>query len=188
MAPTLVFLFYELARNPCHADKLYEEIANIDTNEHHKLQGLSHLNGLINETLRLHPPVPSGGYRETPEEGLTVAGRYIPGRTTIVAPRYTISRLSSCFDEPHLFIPERWYDKLELIKNKRAFAPFSQGRYSCVGKALALAELRMVTATLVKNYHVSFAPGEDGSIVEGNMRDQFTAAPGELRLVFRNRD
>lgn len=92
MAPTLVFLFYELALNPSQADKLYDELRDVDIRDRQVLSTLPHLNALINETLRFHPAVPTGGYRDTPAEGMTIGGRYIPGNTTIVAPRYTISR------------------------------------------------------------------------------------------------
>lgn len=61
------------------------------------------------------------------------------------------------------------------------------GRYNCIGKNLALAELRFVTALLVIKYDVSFAEGEDGKFVDGDLMDQFTATPGRLRLVFRER-
>ena len=183
----MVFLFYELARNPLEAEKLYAEIHGVDITDHRTLQKLPHLNGLINEVLRIHPPVPSGGYRETPSEGVTIAGHPVPGQTTIVAPRYTIGRLESCFEHADQLVPERWYSKPAMVKDKRAFAPFSQGRYSCVGKNLALTELRFVTALLVGRYHTEFAPGEDGSKVEGRMKDQFTAAPGCLNLIFRPR-
>ena len=71
-----------------------------------------------------------------------------------------------------------------MIKDKTAFTPFSIGRYACVGKNLALAELRFVTALLVSNYDINFAPGEDGTRVCEDMKDQFTAAPGKLELVF----
>jgi len=74
-----------------------------------------------------------------------------------------------------------------MVKDKRAFAPFSIGRYSCVGKNLALSELRFVTALLVSKYDIAFAPGEAGIRVWKNMKDQFTAAPGKLELVFHAR-
>ena len=56
------------------------------------LQELPHLTGLINETLRLHPPVPSGGLRDTPPEGLTLGSTYIPGNTTVLIPQYSLGR------------------------------------------------------------------------------------------------
>ena len=61
------------------------------------------------------------------------------------------------------------------------------GRYNCIGKNLAYMELRAVTALLVSKYDVCFAPGEDGSSVEEDTLDQFTANPGELRVVFQAR-
>ena len=76
-------------------EKLRAEVDNVDLYDPRALQGLDHLNGCINEILRLHPSVPTGGYRETPPEGVMIAGRFIPGNTTVVAPRYTIGRRES---------------------------------------------------------------------------------------------
>ena len=113
--------------------------------------------------------------------------------------------VESCFEQAKEFIPERWYSKPEMIKNKSAYAPFALGmpliqlpqpieysrtcigRYSCVGKTLALQELRFVTALLASKYDISFPPGEDGRSVEEDTLDQFVSNPGELRVVFRAR-
>lgn len=62
-----------------------------------------------------------------------------------------------------------------------------EGRTSCVGKNLALTEIRMVTADLLSAFDVRFAPGDNGEAVELNMRDQLTANPGDLSLVFTPR-
>lgn len=62
------------------------------------------------------------------------------------------------------------------------------GRYSCIGKNLALQELRCVTALLASTYDVTFPPGEDGRGVEEDTRDQFTSSPGELKVSFRTRE
>lgn len=58
------------------------------------------------------------------------------------------------------------------------------GAYSCVGKNLALMELRSVIATVISEFDVSFAPGEDGMGAMGRAKDTFTLSPGELQLVF----
>ena len=57
-----------------------------------------------------------------------------------------------------------------------------------MGKNLALSELRFVAALLVQKYVIGFAPGEDGVRMTRDLRDQFTAAPGELNLSFELRD
>ena len=45
-------------------------------------------------------------------------------------------------------------------------------------------EIRYVTALLITKYDVSFALGEDGTTVLKNLKDNFTASPGKLNLVF----
>lgn len=92
LAPTLVYIFYELALEHKRAALIREELKNVDIRKHRALEACRYLNGVINETLRLHPPVPTHGYRQTPPEGIMVAGTFIPGGTTIVAPRYSFGR------------------------------------------------------------------------------------------------
>ena len=48
-------------------------------------------------------------------------------------------------------------------------------------------ELRSVVTSLVSEYDIAFAPGEDGTDVWKNMSDNFTAHPGSLKLSFRPR-
>ena len=71
-----------------------------------------------------------------------------------------------------------------MVADKKSFTPFNIGRYACVGKNLALAEIRFVAALLLSKYQITLAPGEDGITVWKSMKDQFTAVPGKLDLVF----
>jgi len=89
---TLVGIFNELARNPDHARKIYDEVQNLDVRDTKRLSKLPHLNGVISEGLRLYPALLTGGNRKSSEHGVTIRGRYIPPHTTIAAPRYSISR------------------------------------------------------------------------------------------------
>ena len=61
------------------------------------------------------------------------------------------------------------------------------GHFSCVGKQLALMELRMVIASTVWRYSVSFAPGEDGSTIEKETLDLMFLKAGKLELVFEKK-
>ena len=93
VATTLVYLFYQLAVNPYIQTRLRSELATIPSLfQTRPLKDLHYLEAVINETLRLHPVLPTGGIRQTGCEGVFVAGHYIPPYTTIVAPRYSISR------------------------------------------------------------------------------------------------
>jgi tryprostatin B 6-hydroxylase len=57
----------------------------------------------------------------------------------------------------------------------------------CIGKPLALMELRCVLAKLITAFDVEFAAGEDGTDLIQKSRDHFTIEPGPLRLVFKPR-
>lgn len=133
-AATLTFLFYHLAKDPSQVEKLRAELEPLlngkpllDPKDISKAQ---HLNGTIQEALRLHPAIPSGFPRVTPPEGIVINGTFIPGGTTVVIPVYAMQHDNANYPMAEEFIPERWYSKPELIKNKDAFLTWNIGEYS----------------------------------------------------------
>ncbi|KAK4173614.1 putative cytochrome P450 E-class, group I [Triangularia setosa] len=187
IAPTLVFCFYELVKNRKLQQRLREELGGVDIYDKGELAKCGLLTGVIKETMRLWPAVPTGGYRQTPEGGVEIAGKWVPGGVTIVSPRWSLGRLEEAFERADEFIPERWTTRSEMVRDGRGFQPFSQGRFNCVGKALAMAEMRFVIALLVTGFEVGFWDEEKGDRLLGELRDQFTASPGGLELEFRRR-
>lgn len=73
-------------------DDLFHELKGVDVSKTKALAELPFLNACINETLRLYPALMTGGNRMTTENGMMVAGKWIPPLTNIVAPQYIISR------------------------------------------------------------------------------------------------
>lgn len=65
--------------------------------------------------------------------------------------------------------------------------PFISGPYGCIGKHLAMNEMRVVIAKLVLAFDVSFAEGETGFDLFNQEKDCFTITPGKLELVFKER-
>ncbi|KAL2860742.1 cytochrome P450 [Aspergillus lucknowensis] len=192
---TLSTIFYELLRHPEEIEKLRAELAPFVDKEdpnneflHSKIAHLDHLNGVINEALRLYPVVPSGLQRKTPQEGIVVDGVHIPGETHVYCPEYALGRLDSVYARPEEFIPERWYKWPELIRDKTAFAPFSIGPFNCIGRPVALMNLRTTVARLITEFDIRFAPGEDGSQFLNNAKDNFVFYSGDLNMVFSRRD
>lgn len=69
------------------------------------------------------------------------------------------------------------------------FDPFQIiGPYGCVGKQLALMEIRLVIARIVTEFDVAFAPGEDGTALLEKSRETFTLLLAPLQLVFTKRE
>lgn len=128
VASTMTMLFYNLTRHPVQVKKLRAELDSLDSiYEARALKSLRHLNAVINETLRIYPPVSTGLLRVTPSDGLTVGHDYIPPGVTISTPLYNVGRLESCYVKAKEFIPERWYTD-SMIKDKSGFAPFFAGK------------------------------------------------------------
>ncbi|KAI0397483.1 benzoate 4-monooxygenase cytochrome P450 [Xylariaceae sp. FL0594] len=188
-APSLILLLYALARYPEHAAQIQEELKGVDITDVKALTNLEHLNGTINESMRLYPSILSFGSRVTPPEGLVVGDTVLPGEITVVAPRYSIGRLPTAYKDPESFVPERWYSRPDMIIERRAFAPFGLGRTACVGKNLALAQLRLASANLLSRYNIRLAGDEkDHDAAVRDLKDQLTANPGKLQLRFEKRD
>lgn len=73
-AASLTCLFLELALNPdkykllqVEVDKFYSEIEDVDQAT---LAKLPYMQACIDESLRMHPAVPSGVQRQTPPQGV----------------------------------------------------------------------------------------------------------------------
>jgi hypothetical protein len=55
------------------------------------------------------------------------------------------------------------------------FMPFSQGTRTCLGKNLALMELKLIVATVVKQYRIAL--GDIMKLGDMDMKDHFLALP-----------
>ena len=98
---------------------------------------------------------------------------------------YTTQRDPTVFVNPNDFLPQRWMDTQKITDAmKTLYMPFSQGSRACLGKNLALMELKLITAALVRDYKVDLAQGttEDSMTT----KDHFLVMPkgGRCDLIF----
>ncbi|KAJ5817055.1 hypothetical protein N7447_009288 [Penicillium robsamsonii] len=189
-ASTLTHIMYYLASQPGQLAKLRAEVEPLlvgrTTLDPKDVGEAKHLNGIIHEVLRLHPPIPSGFPRLTPKEGIVVDGTYIPGDTTVTVPLWVMGRSEEVYESPLEFIPERWYSRPEMIKHKNTFAAFGLGPYGCIGRALALMEMRNVICHIISRFEsIEMAPGEDGSPLMSMTKDHFTMGIQGFQMVFK---
>ncbi|CZR47314.1 uncharacterized protein FPRO_08688 [Fusarium proliferatum ET1] len=190
---TLTCLFYLLATNKDECKKLQEEIDNLFSSSSHlnhsSFAKLTYLQACIDETLRLFPPVPSGLQRMTPPEGLRVGDIFIPGDTIVTVPSYTLYRDERYFTAPDDFVPERWTTRPEMVKNDSVFAPFSVGRYACVGKQLGLMEVGYAACMILHRFDI-YLSGEgttSKSVFLKGLKDHFTLDAPRLDVVLTAR-
>lgn len=133
MAAALTHIFFHLAWDPSLTQRLQAEFDALPDISHDNLMTVPLLDAVINEAMRLDPPVPSGTQRVTPPEGLWIGDNFIPGNTIVQVPSYTIFRDERAFAYPNDFIPERWTTRPELVRDKSVYIPFNTGESSPVG-------------------------------------------------------
>lgn len=148
------------------------------------------LNGCINETLRLWPPVASGLQRVTPPEGMTLPnGTHIPGNTIISTQTYAIHRDPRNFSNPDDFIPERWLRKPGKgeIFNSKAFSAFGYGPTGCIGKNVAYHEMRAFVARFVQTFDANLESGFDVAKFKNSIKDCFVMVKPPIPVHVKTR-
>lgn len=75
-----------------------------------------------------------------------------------------------------------------MVKNSQAFAPFLLGPYNCLGKSLALMQVRHVLVQLIRRYEIALAPGADPAKYWKERTDGFVMGLAPLELVFTDRE
>ncbi|KAF8644804.1 hypothetical protein AX16_008264 [Volvariella volvacea WC 439] len=206
IATTLANVFWLLARHPVAYKRLQKEVDALDgkIDDVVELGKLPYLNAVINETLRLYPPVLSGSPRSPDRTipGQNVGPHFLPRGTTAYVHLYTMQRSERYFS-PFVdrFLPERWLpedaqialepevflDRGRVVHDASAFIPFSYGPADCIGKRLAQQELRTVIVSIIRAFHVKLAPGYDPLQWEKDMKDYFITNRGKLPVVLTDR-
>ncbi|KNZ80506.1 Cytochrome P450 67, partial [Termitomyces sp. J132] len=208
ISPALASLFHYLISNPVAYARLQAEIDNsgLSADDVTELAQLSYLTAAINETLRLVPPLLSGtSLAAAISSALSTDFNllsYIPEGTTTNVHNYTLQRDPRNFSpSPEIFIPERWLtvDKqvaLEpqlfgnrhcVVHKTEAFIPFSFGPADCIGRRLAMQELRMVVFAILQRFNLKFASGHNPTSWEADICDYFVIRKPKLYVVLAER-
>ena len=179
-ACALTWCIYELIRNPDCADKIRkeahslgitgieasqplstgktcnEETVKMNAERYAALRAMKYTEAFIYEALRLHPSVPIDiKYAKSddmlpdgtkiPKGCITCYSPYVLGRSPKVWPTY----------DPDEFKPQRWLDRsAEKRPSNFAYPQFNAGPRLCLGKGLALLEIKLGLAQLLHGFKV----------------------------------
>ncbi|KAG1713068.1 hypothetical protein DVH05_000795 [Phytophthora capsici] len=130
-----------------------------------ELDAIAYLEATIRESLRLKPPAPCVTQHCT-QDTVFPDGTFVPkGMDTTLL--YHASALLPSVWGPDAteFKPERFLDENDsnklLVLPANKFIAFSAGPRKCVGRKLAMIEMKVVTACLVSRFHLAELPGQD---------------------------
>ncbi|CAF1466766.1 unnamed protein product [Didymodactylos carnosus] len=156
---------------------LYPNIEQKLINELHKTNSV-YLDAVLYELCRLHPPVPFD--LKVAMEDIYLPGNiFIPKSTRVTYTPYHYHRLKSVWgQDAEDFHPERWIDKENEEKLKTEsqykFIAFNAGPRLCLGKTMALLEMKTLASMLINEFH--FELDESTKKFNNQMRLQTTCA------------
>jgi cytochrome P450 len=123
------------------------------------LPRLPYLRAVIDEAMRLYPPVWLVTRRA--REPDVLGGREIPAGALVIMTPYLSQRDPGVWPEPRRFDPERFAGvQRGGAADDAAYWPFGLGPRMCVGKEFAYLESVSVLATLLQRVRVARVPGE----------------------------
>lgn len=181
-ACTIMWTFFMLVRHPDQLLKLKEEIrstfGNRDEISRAELKGMTYLQNVLKETLRLYPSVPVNSRTAARDTFLPVGGGtdlqspvFVPKGTAVAYSVYSMHRRPDLFGmDAELFRPERWEGDLPMDKDstnaKWSYLPFNGGPRICLGMDFGLAEAAyVVVRTLQRFPNLGLAPKEPIELV-----------------------
>ncbi|KAI9339926.1 cytochrome P450 [Obelidium mucronatum] len=163
---TMAFMTYELARNPAIADAIYNEIIEI-VGEDGELTAenigqLKYLEATIYETTRLYA-VARFGARHLKEEVDLGEYKLRKGGVALVGIQLN-HNYSKLWDNVAEFNPDRFLESKDLggpLGFGFSYLAFGYGVRKCPGEALALTEMKLVMANLIRRYSFVLAKPEE---------------------------
>ncbi|MBZ0319539.1 MAG: cytochrome P450 [Anaerolineae bacterium] len=150
----LSWTLYLLSR---HLDIQVEAQAEVDrvlgSNPPHysSLSELHYLDQIINETLRLYPPIHAG--LRIAATDIEFGEYFIPKGTRVMYSIYLSHRDARYWPEPNVFRPERF---ASATRPPYVFLPFGGGPRNCIGMAFAQVEAKVVLARILQKFDLHF--------------------------------
>jgi cytochrome P450 len=185
-AAGLTWIGYVLATQPDVAERAGREVESVLAGRpatFADVARLGYLERVIKETLRLYPPAIGVFAREAAED-VEIGGYLLRKGSMVQMLSYFTHRDARWFPDPERFDPERFAPGRVEALPPFAYFPFGGGPRVCIGNQFAMAEMVLVTATLLQNLSFELAP--DQGPVQLMPRLSLRPAGGlRLRLTWR---
>jgi cytochrome P450 len=120
------------------------------------IDNLVYTRAIIEETLRLYPPVPILGRTATADT--EVGGERIRKDSLVLVVPWLLHRNPKLWQRPDDFLPERFLPAAQR-PSKYQYVPFSIGPRVCPGLAFGLTEAVVCLAVLAQAFDMRLAPG-----------------------------
>jgi cytochrome P450 len=154
-------VLHQLALHPEWQDRVRAESSAVIGDGRLDLDALDRMQSLgmvINESMRLFPPVPAICRKTLVDT--SIQGYFVPADTMVVVAPWLNHYLPGLWTDPHAFDPERFNDaRREDRSHRLAFVPFGAGVHKCIGMHFATNVVKVVIHHLLRNHRIEMRSG-----------------------------
>jgi cytochrome P450 len=161
-ANTLAWAWFLLSQSKRCREKLQNELDTVLAGRTPGFQDVAKLpytKAIIEETLRLYPPVPILA-REAMSD-TTIGGKPVPKGSLVMVVPWLMHRNPVLWSKPDAFAPERFTDPKAKKPNKYGYVPFSIGPRICAGLQFGMTESILSLAILAQKFDLRLKDGTD---------------------------
>jgi len=158
-ACALAWTFYYLTEYPDAANQVCEEVSHVITGQqptYQEVMSLTYLRQVIEESMRLMPPVYGLGRRARTDD--TVGDWHLSAGSAVAISPYVMHRHPAYWDAPEAFDPNRFSANQRQQRPRYAYCPFGGGARSCIGMHLAMMEIITIVAMIIRRFHLRRPP------------------------------
>ncbi|KAJ4705178.1 putative Cytochrome P450 [Melia azedarach] len=195
VASALTGFIWLLAKHPhvcsliqLEADRIIGQ--NQELQSFDQLRELNYLQAAVYESMRLYPPIQFDS-KFCQEDDLLPDGTFVKKGTRVTYHPYSMGRIMEIWGEDCLeFKPERWLKNgVFFPENPFKYPVFQAGFRVCLGKEMALVEIKSVALSIVRKFQIKlvsanriprFSPGLTATLSGGLpviVQERFTITP-----------
>ncbi len=160
-ANVLAWTWYLISQAPDVEKKLHQELDEVlggRTPEFADVEKLKYTRAVLDETMRLYPPVPILSRQALKED--EIRGKKIPAGSLVLIVPWIIQRHQKFWKNPDHFIPERFMPGAEKPQ-KFTYLPFSAGPRVCIGKSFGITESVLAIALIAQRFRLTLPANAD---------------------------
>ncbi|WOL16037.1 hypothetical protein Cni_G24819 [Canna indica] len=194
VASALTCFFFLLSRHPDVRAAIRDEMDRVQLERgggasHDDLRDLHYLHAAIHESMRLYPPVQFDS-KFCLEDDVLPDGTFVGKGTRVTYHSYAMGRMEELWgSDCHEFRPQRWLteDGVFEPESPYKYPVFQGGLRVCVGKEMAMMEMKTVIAAVVRRFDIEV--DDDGSCQPPKFVPSLTATlKGGLPVRVRRRE
>jgi len=181
---TLEWIVYNLCKHPEVEEKMVREIVSVLGDRENitvqDLEKLQFVECVINETLRINPPVVANGRTST--QDVVLNNLQFPKNIPFFFSTWAIHHDPEIWPNADKFDPSRWENN--FAPPAGTFLPFGYGPRMCIGAKFSILETKTVIAQLYRKFTFTLESSEKN--IQPLIRDIVTH-PRELKVSAKKR-